>query len=72
MLLLLLHFLVLTFAAAVAAANVVVGAAVALNVVPPVRSHFRAHQRLCVNVNRRRSAAGDVDTRRVRFDDGGD
>ena len=49
----------------------IVGAAVAINVVLLLGSHFRAHLRLCVDVARLRSAVGDVNARRVRSDAGG-
>ena len=49
----------------------IVGAAVAINVVLLLGSHFRTHLRLCVDVARRRSAVGDVNARRVRSDAGG-
>ena len=68
--LLLFHYILYT-GTAVADTVVVVGAAVAIHVVLLVGSYFGANRRIYVDVAHRRSAAGDVDTCRVRYDAGG-
>ena len=55
---------------ATTAVAVIVGAAVSIDVVLLMGSHFRAHRRSCFDVSRLRSAVGDVDARRFHSDAG--